>query len=198
MNSVFRTIQMTRLSCSQPSVFASAPGNKVLYKQASKYSPNEQTPLLLHRACQQGFILPGPNSLAKQTGEFLTLSPATCPVFTWWCQWLSDLVQKSLLPRGSGHRSPIGAQYWPGLTNHKPGCDDNQRWPPGGRHHNYSSLSQHKYLWARVAVHKLITRAPVPSSSWSRVPSLFRPRGNLVPATRERDVIKLCRCHYKP
>ena len=66
---------MTRLSCSQPSVFASAPGNKVLYKQASKYSPNEQTPLLLHRACQQGFILPGLEFTRKTDGEFHTLFP---------------------------------------------------------------------------------------------------------------------------
>ena len=174
MNSVFRTIQMTRLSCSQPSVFASAPGNKVLYKQASKYSPNEQTPLLLHRACQQGFILPGPNSLAKHAEEFHTLFLATRPVFTWWCQWLSDLVQKSLLPMSSSHRSqwvwPMRAEYWLDWPMRAPDVITIRAAPPGGRHHNYSSLSQHKYLWARVAVHcKLITRAPVPSSSCALV-----------------------------
>ena len=68
---------MTRLSCSQPSVFASAPGNKVLYKQASKYSPNEQTPLLLHRACQQGFILPGLEFTRKTDGGIPHSVPRT-------------------------------------------------------------------------------------------------------------------------
>ena len=192
---------MTRLSCSQPSVFASAPGNKVLYKQASKYSPNEQTPLLLHRACQQGFILPGLEFSRKTDGEFYTLFPASWPVFTWWCQWLSDLVQKSLLPRGSSHRSrwhqPMRVQHLPGLTNHSPGCDHNQSYAPRG---------QTSQLLIAITTQIFVSSCrspqidyPGPGAKLIMVPvPVSIHSDNLVPAWSERDVIKLCRCPYKP
>ena len=128
---------MTRLSCSQPSVFASAPGNKVLYKQASKYSPNEQTPLLLHRACQQGFILPGLEFTRKTDGGIPHSVPRTmarvhmmmsmvirsCPVVT---------APQGLKPQvtvTSANESSVLAS----LTNHSPGCHHNQSYAPRGQ-----------------------------------------------------------------
>ena len=106
--------------------------------------------------------------------------------------------QKSLLPRGPGHRSqwhqPMRAQHWPGVTNHSPGCHHNQSYAPRGQTSQLLiTITTQIFVSSCRSLHKLITRAPVPSSSWSR---LYSDSGNFVPARSERDVIKLCRCPY--
>ena len=194
---------MTRLSCSQPSVFASAPGNKVLYKQASKYSPNEQTPLLLHRACQQGFILPGLEFTRKTDGGMPHSVPRTMARVHMMMSMVIGSCTEVTAPQGlkpqvtvtSANESSVLA----GLTNHSPGCHHNQSYAPRG---------QTSQLLIAITTQIFVSSCrspqidyPGPGAKLIMVPCArvySDSQSNLVPARSERDVIKLCRCPYKP
>ena len=169
---------MTRLSCSQPSVFASAPGNKVLYKQASKYSPNEQTPLLLHRACQQGFILPGPEFTRKTDGGIPHFIPRHMPRVHMMMSMVIGSRPEVSAPQGLKPQVTVTStnesSAFPDLTNHRAGCHHNQGCAPRG---------QTSQLLIAITTQIFVSPCrspqidyPGPGAKLIMSPSLFRPR----------------------